>query len=166
VSPEIKEMIRAFAYNPMSSNVASTGQPFTDAAGLGLPDAVREDIFRSAGTQELWGVRITDLLELGNGQKYNKLFGVSAPAGIAHDAITGNAQGGTWNDSDDQLIIGLDASRDAFIRPVAQQHDSGGSFSVLPDDQFVARADKTGFYGFLEEGRVCIDSKAIVGLVV
>jgi hypothetical protein len=166
VSPEVKEMIRAFAYNPMSSNVASSGQPFTDAAGLGLPDAVREDIFRSAGTQELWGVRITDLLELGKSQKYNKLFGVSAPAGIGHDDTTGNAQGGTWSDSDDQLIIGLDASRDAFIRPVAQQHDSGGSFSVLPDDQFVARADKTGFYGFLEEGRVCIDSKAIVGLVV
>jgi hypothetical protein len=162
VSPELKEQVRAFAYNPMSSHVGPAGS----TTALGLPDGVREEIFRAAGTQELWGVRITDLLELGDGQKYNKLFSeLGAPSGIAHDNASGPEAGSPF-DQTDQLVIGLDASRDAFIRPVAQQHDSGGSFVVLPDDQFAARADKTGFYGFLEEGRVCIDARAIVGMVV
>jgi hypothetical protein len=168
VSPEIKEQVRGFAYNPMNTQDSPSGA--NTVSSIALPDAVREDIFRAAGTQELWGVRLTDLLELGVGQKYTKLFDKlgpngAAPADIAHSATAG-LQGGTWANADDQLIIGLDASRDAFIRPVAQQMDSGGTFTVLPDDQWVARADKTGFYGFLEEGRVCIDARAIVGMVV
>ena len=163
VSPEVKEMIRGFAYNPM--NVIS-GPDGSSNGVVALPDAVREDIFRAAGTQELWGVRITDLLELGTTQKYNVLFktladadGTLAISKIAHSEAA-------FNSSSHQMLIGLDASRDAFIRPVAQQMETGGTFTVLPDDQFVARADKTGFYGFLEEGRVCIDGKAICGLVV
>tara|TARA_Y100000310_G_scaffold40582_1_gene38080 strand:- start:3297 stop:4454 length:1158 start_codon:yes stop_codon:yes gene_type:complete len=168
VSPEIKEMVRGFAYNPM--NVIDSPAGGTSHSTVALPDAVREDIFRAAGTQELWGVRLTDLLELGVGEKYTKLFDAlgpssAAPADIAHGS-TGGSQGGTWANNTHQLMIGLDASRDAFIRPVAQQMDSGGTFTVLPDDQWVARADKTGFYGFLEEGRVCIDGRAIVGMVV
>ena len=64
------------------------------------------------------------------------------------------------------MLVGIDASRDAFIRPVARQDEGGATFTALPDDQFVARQEKTGFYGYLEEGRVCIDSRAVVGLVV
>ena len=163
VSPEIKQHIRAFAYQPMheSSTVGVTA----------LPDNVREDIYRAAGTNEIYGVRITDLLELGDGKKYNQLLtgflsgalkGASAN-GIGHTTGGSNA---TWDDTSMQLLVGLDASREAFIRPVARQHDSGGTFTALPDDQFAARADKTGFYGFLEEGRVCIDAKAIIGMTV
>lgn len=63
--------------------------------------------------------------------------------------------------------MGIDQSRGAFIRPVARQAESGGTFTSLPDDQFaVNRVDKVGFYGFLEEGRVCIDSRAVAGLAV
>jgi len=170
VSPEVKEMIRGFAYNPMN---VMDGPDGSSSGVVALPDAVREDIFRSAGTQELWGVRITDLLELGKSQKYNDLFVTLAGqdseldiSDIAHHASVKAGQGTAFVSANHQMMIGLDASRDAFIRPVAQQHDSGGTFTVLPDDQFVARADKTGFYGFLEEGRVCIDGKAIVGMVV
>jgi hypothetical protein len=72
----------------------------------------------------------------------------------------------------DQILIGVDNSKGAFIRAIATGDNGGsitspnGSFTVLPDDQWVQRADKVGFYGFLEEGRVCIDARAIVGLVV
>ena len=163
VSPEIKEQIRGFAFNPMNT-IGTTHS-------VALPDSVREEIFRAAGTQELWGVRITDLLELGVGEKYNTLFNDLGPGGLAPSQIAhgvSGGQGGTFNKTTegDEILIGLDASRDAFIRPVAVQHESGGTFVVLPDDQFASRADKTGFYGFLEEGRVCIDAKAIVGMVV
>jgi hypothetical protein len=165
VSPEIKQMIRAFAYQPMHTT-SSTGV-------VSLPDNVREDIYRAAGTNEIYGVRISDLVELGVGKKYNTLFSTFGDVGsthtIAHDS-GGNAQENAFDATTaatgHQIMIGLDNSREAFIRPVARQHDSGGTFSALPDDQFAARADKAGFYGFLEEGRVCIDAKAIVGMVV
>lgn len=144
VSPEIKADIRAFAY-----------QPFTVSAGTGtnLPDNVREEIYRGAGTESLYGVTIHELVELGVGQKYSALFN-AFKGSQAFDSVT------------KELAIGLDLSKEAFIRPIARQAESGGTFTVLPDDQFVARSEKTGFYGSLEEGRVCIDARAIVGLVV
>jgi hypothetical protein len=144
VSPEIKADIRAFAY-----------QPFTVSAGTGtnLPDNVREEIYRGAGTESLYGVTIHELVELGVGQKYSALFN-AFKGSQAFDSVT------------KELAIGLDLSKEAFIRPIARQAESGGTFTVLPDDQFVARSEKTGFYGSLEEGRVCIDARAIVGLIV
>lgn len=140
VSPEVKANIRAFAYNPIGNNATET-----------LPDSAREEIYRGAGTQELYGVTIHELVELGVGGKYSVLF----------NALKGS-QGFTLGT--DELLIGLDLSKEAFIRPVARQAESGGTFTVLPDDQFVARSEKTGFYGSLEEGRVCIDARAIVGV--
>ena len=162
VSPEIKQHIRAFAYQPMDVYSKSS---------TALPDNVREDIYRAAGTNEIYGVRITDLLELGVSKKYNQLLtGFLADSlkdsGTTSIGFTGAQVDAAWDDTAQQILIGLDASREAFIRPVARQHDSGGTFTALPDDQFAARADKTGFYGFLEEGRVCIDAKAIIGMTV
>jgi hypothetical protein len=144
VSPEIKADIRAFAY-----------QPFTVSAGTGtnLPDNVREEIYRGAGTESLYGVTIHELVELGVGQKYSALY----------NAFKGDQ---SFNSVTQEIAIGLDLSKEAFIRPIARQAESGGTFTVLPDDQFVARSEKTGFYGSLEEGRVCIDARAIVGLII
>ena len=144
VSPEIKADIRAFAY-----------QPFTVSAGTGtnLPDNVREEIYRGAGTESLYGVTIHELVELGVGQKYSALYN-AFKGSQSFDSVT------------QEIAIGLDLSKEAFIRPIARQAESGGTFTVLPDDQFVARSEKTGFYGSLEEGRVCIDARAIVGLEI
>jgi hypothetical protein len=142
VSPEIKADIRSFAY-----------QPFTTGGGTNLPDAAREEIYRGAGTESLYGVSIHELVELGVDGKYNALF----------TAFKGQQ---TFDAAHQELVVGLDLSREAFIRPIARQAESGGTFTVLPDDQFVARSEKTGFYGSLEEGRVCIDARAIAGLLV
>ena len=154
ISPEQKAKIRAMAYNPLST----TGAP---AGTQALPEGVKEDIYRAAGAQEIFGVRITDMVELGNGtsRKYNKLF---------EDMSAGKnlAGGSAFSATDDEVIVGLDLSKEAFVRAVARQADGGGTFTVLPDDQFVTRSDKTGFYGFLEEGRVCIDARAISGIVL
>lgn len=140
VSPEVKEAIRGFAYQPMSSG------------NTNLPDSVREGIYSGAGTQEIYGITIHELVELGNGRKYNVLFD--------------NFYGDTYNSGTDDLVIGLDLTKDAFVRPVARQSESGGTFTAIPDDQFVARSEKIGFYGSLEEGRVCIDSRAIAGITI
>jgi len=151
VSPEVKEDIRSFAYQPVS---ITTAQDFLPAKNVltNLPDGVREDIYRAAGTQEIYGVAIHDLIELGGGQKYNSLFK--------------EFYSGTFTAASNELIVGLDLTKDAFVRPVARQAESGGTFTALPDDQFVARSEKIGFYGFLEEGRACVDSRAVHGVVI
>ena len=142
VSPEVKGDIRAFAY-----------QPFTTGGGTNLPDAAREEIYRNAGAQELYGVTIHELVELGVNAKYSALF----------NAFKGSYN---FNSNADELAVGFDLSREGFIRPIARNSDTGSTFSVLPDDQFATRNEKTGFYGSLEEGRVCIDARTVVGIKI
>jgi hypothetical protein len=144
VSPEVKAEIRSFAYQPLIQNAAKTN----------LPDSVREEIYRNAGVQEIYGVTIHELVELGSTGKYTSLY----------NALIGST--GQTQVTAGEVVIGLDLSREGFIRPVARQAESGGTFNVLPDDQFVSRSEKTGFYGFLEEGRVCIDARTVVGLLL
>jgi len=160
VSPEVKAAIRSFAYNPLT--VGSIGSNQQTA----LPEGVREEIYRGSGTEEIYGITIHELLELGLNQRYNTLFGTlwnstSAPAGDTDGFY------GSFTTAADELILAVDATRDAFVRPVARQAESGGTFTVLPDDQFyAARQDKTGFYGFVEEGRVCLDARAVGGIIL
>ena len=157
LSPEVKGQIRAFAWNPL--NTTGTTQAFDQT----LPDNVREEIYRNAGMQSIFGVNIHEMVELGAGRKYNTLFN-SFTSG---NSVPGH-NSGAWQASD-EIIVGLDNSRGSFIRPVAREHESGGTFSALPDEQFNAygtRVEKVGFYGFLEEGRICIDSRAIAGIVI
>jgi hypothetical protein len=148
VSPEIKGDIRAFAYNQVTNTS-------TD-----LPAGVREEIYRNAGAQEIYGIAIHELVEFGVGKKYNTLF----------NSFYGGTNGGSPDfdagNSGDEILVGLDLSKDAFVRPVARNSETGGTFTALPDDQFVTRADKVGFYGSLEEGRVCLDGRAVAGLIV
>jgi hypothetical protein len=151
VSPEVKEDIRAFAYQPVSITTSADRLPVNNIL-TNLPEGVREDIYRNAGTQEIYGVAIHDLIELGPNQKYQSLF---------KEFYTGS-----FTASSDELIVGLDLTKDAFVRPVARQAESGGTFTALPDDQFAARSEKIGFYGFLEEGRACVDSRAVHGVVI
>lgn len=173
VSPEVKEKIRSFAYNPV----------YTSTTNDVLPDNIREGIYNAAGMQSIYGVNINEMVELGAGKKYLGLFEAVAPdtsAGLAStdrfsltniDNAANDAAGADWGVGTQDLAIGVDNSRGAFIRPVARQHDSGGdgSFRALPDEQFNmygSRVEKTGFYGFLEEGRICIDARAIMGVIL
>lgn len=162
VSPEVKEQIRGFAYQPMNTRAGSIGSTQSNTA-IALPDSVREEIYRGAGTQEIFGVTIHELLELGTGRKYNDLFGAFSSKTYT-DANGG--QSGAFASSTDDLIIGIDSTRNAFLRPVAIQSESRGQVKVLPDDQFLARSQKVGFYSYVEEGRVVTDARAVVGLLV
>ena len=156
VSPEIKEDIRAFAYNPMNT----TAIPNTDeSTALGLPDAVREEIYRSAGTSSLYGINITDLNEFGVGQIYNTLFSLYAQAGIAPAAA--NFAAGT-----NEVLVGVDLTKQAALRPVATDSYLGSSVNVMSDDQFRVRDDRVGFWLQLQEGRLILDSRAFAGVIV
>lgn len=154
ISPEIKAKIRAFSFNPLFAT--------TSATQTQLSEDVRTEIYRGGGMESLFGINIIELVELGKSQKYNTLFD-SFDVTTYPDINGSNAI--TFATASHDLSIGLDLSRDAFIRPVATNAESGGQLTVLPDDQFVSRAEKTGFYGFLEEGRICIDARAIGGVI-
>lgn len=143
VSPEVKQDIRAMAYQPLNPG----------ASGENIPDDAKSVAWKSAGIPTLFGINIIDLQELGVGQKYNKLFE--------------NFEGGSFADaSNHEVLIGVDSSKEALIRPVARNADTGSTFTAIPDDQYTQRQDKAGFYGSIEEGRACIDARALAGITV
>jgi hypothetical protein len=164
MSPEVMAQVRAFAFNAIRSDSGATA---TNAQNL--PDAARMGVWSSAGMSEIYGVALHELIELGLSERYNALFETYFDAaGVAATNLDGSTNSiSNFATASHQVLVGLDLGREAFIRPVARQAESGGTFSALPDDQFYAtRADKTGWYGFLEEGRVCLDARALVGLIL
>lgn len=161
VSPEIKEKIRAFAYNPLNTvgGVRTAGGSSTSTeSAIALPDGMREEIYRNAGMQEIYGVNIVELIELGLAKKYNVLF----DSYISETATLGTA----FDPSTYQVLVGVDNTKGALIRAVATTSETGSQFNVQPDDQFLQRSDKAGFYGSMEEGRICIDARALSGIIV
>lgn len=154
ISPEIKAKIRSFSFNPIF--------PTSSTTQTQLSEDVRTELYRGGGMESLFGINIVELVELGKSQKYNTLFD-SFDVTTYPDINGSNAI--TFATASHDLSIGLDLSREAFIRPVATNAESGGQLTVLPDDQFISRAEKTGFYGFLEEGRVCVDARAVGGVI-
>ena len=167
VSPEVKANIRAFAYNPIATDSSAGGSTWSQSQFLS--DNLRTEIFKSAGMQSIYGVNIVELVEFGVGQKYNTLFGVFANSSTNSASYVQGAGGSaTWGAST-QVCVGIDNTRGAYVRPVSVQAESGGTFSVLPDGQFDmygSRVQKVGFYGFLEEGRVCLDARSTVGILL
>ena len=158
ISPEVMETIRAFSYNPVHT---STGNDV-------LPNSVREDVFRNAGMASIYGVNLNEMVELGIGKKYNKLFDTLASSDNFF-LSDGSTSGAAFTEADDQLIVGLDNSRGSFVRPIARNGESGSTFTALPDDQFNmygGRVERTGFYGHLEEGRLVLDARSIAGLII
>lgn len=149
LSPEMMEQIRGFAYQPMNT----TAVPNTDeSTAVPLPDGVRERIFQNAGTPEIYGVGLTELLELGTSRKYNTLF----------DGF----YSGSFAPTTQEILVAIDSRRaDAILRPVAT-NENGGNITVQPDDQWVARSDKSGLWCTVSEGRCCIDARVLTGIIV
>ena len=151
LSPERMQDVRGFAYQPMNTRAPNGAAVDGSSQPVALPDAVRSDIYNSAGTSEIYGVTLNEINELGPGKKYITLFNAIQSESSTHA-------------SDDDLLVGLDNSKGAFIRPVATQSETGGQVVTAADDQWSARSDKVGFYASVEEGRVCVDARAVVGL--
>lgn len=158
VSPEIMGQIRGFSYNPMNTRVGTTGSTQSNTA-VPLPDNVREKIYNDVGASSIFDKGLIELIELGETQKYNVLFQQYAGA-------TGYDGGAAFASATDELVVGIDLSRDGLYRPVAKNSDTGSTVQVLVDDQFVARTDKAGFYTGVEEGRVLTDARMLTGIIV
>jgi len=138
VSPEVVANFRAISYSAYSTTAEQVGDGIKDEMWRG----------RAGGFGNIFGMSIVDMYEFGTGHKYNTLFGTF------HSLNAG-----------EEVLVGVDRSTDAFVRPVARNSETGATFTALPDDQYAQRQDKVGFYGGLEEGRVLLDARAIVGLV-
>lgn len=157
LSPEMMEQIRGFVYQPMNTRVGATGTTGTPAGSstaVPLPDATREAIYNSGGLSEVYGITLHEMLEFGINQRYNTLF----------DSFYSGAL--TFDTANQEIIVGVDRSRDAIIRPIAQNADSGSTLVMQEDDQWPKRAGKVGFYGAIEQGNAVIDSRVLSGCIV
>ena len=163
VSPEIVEEIRGMAYNPINTKGNVTDIPGTDK--------LREQVFNSAGIPEFYGVSIMEINEMGVGQKWNELFNlVSTTADNGGDKDYGDsgdgATTGVFDESKEQICLGVDLSRESMLRAVATDSETGAEFDLVVDDQFVSRSQKIGYYGSLEEGRMILDDRVLTGIIV
>jgi len=169
VSPEVVEEIRAMAYNPINTSKAplksadATNQTAANAPVVAT-DAIRDQIFSQAGLPEFYGVSIMEILELGVGKKFNTIF--DTVAGATEYAGHGGGSAAEFTGSSEEILIGLDRSRDSLIRAVAVDSDTGSEFTLVADDQYTLRQGKIGYYGGLEEGRMVLDNRALVGLIM
>jgi hypothetical protein len=158
VSPEVVEELRSMAYNPINTKGSPAGGTASD--GIAATDELRNAVYNSAGLPEFYGISIMEILELGVGKKFTSLF--STAAGSTDYGAAGDGQ---WDTTDD-IVVGLDRSRESLIRAVAVDSENGGEFNLIADDQYSIRQQKIGYFGSLEEGRMVLDDRALVGTIV
>jgi hypothetical protein len=164
VSPEVVEQIRAMAYNPINTlapngaAVGATSQPVT------LVDPEREKVFGQGGLTEFYGISIMEILELGVGKRFNDVF--DTVAGVTDYMDAGGSSSAVFAGATEEIIVGLDRTRDAMVRAIAVDSDTGSEFNLVADDQFSNRQQRIGYYGALEEGRMVLDDRALVGLIM
>ena len=163
VSPEMVEQLRSMAYNPINT-VDADGSSAGATDGQVAPDVLRQELFNAAGLPSFYGINIMEINQMGINQTFNKLFAAVVTAEGA--TVVGGGNTGTFAQGTDEIVIGIDRSKDALIRPVVVGEGSPSELQVLVDDQFSVRQNKIGYYGKVEEGRICIDDRALIGLAV
>ena len=163
-SPEVVQDLRSIAYNAINTqDPDGTAQP-ADGGALAAPDELRMELYRNAGIPEFYGLGIMELNEFGVNQKFNTLFDVAAGSTTYNNP--GSTAAITFNTATDDFVLGVDRSRDALIRAVAVDDESGGEFNLIADDQYSIRQNKIGYFGSMEEGRVVLDNRVLVGKIV
>ena len=162
-SPEVVQDIRSMAYNAINSADADNTAPTTE--GLAAPDELRMDIFRNAGLPQFYGLSIMEINELGTNQKFNDLFDTAAGSTTYYNP-DGSTLPQVFDTALDDFILGVDRTRDSLIRAVAVDAESGSEFNLIADDQYSIRQNKIGYFGSIDEGRVVLDNRVLVGKIV
>lgn len=169
VSPEIIEYLRGMAYNPINTRAGVVSGDLTAGAAsttVTLPESMREQIHNSAGVPEFFNVKLFEFNEFGVGYKYNDLFGYFADTTVYPDNYASGGAAKAFDPATEQILVGLNLNAESLVRPVEASSDTGVQFSVEPDDQFVKRTGKIGFYGSLREGRLILDERVLTGIIV
>lgn len=149
VSPEVIQSLREIAYNPVNTTLKSTGAGEVTGP-IAATDSMREALFSQAGLPEFYGISLMEIYELGPNQKYQK--------------VAKTLLGSTHSKND--IVLGLDRSRESMLRAVAVDAESGTTLTVSADDQYVGRSKKIGYYAELEEGRTVISDRGIIAMGV
>jgi hypothetical protein len=119
---------------------------------------MRMALYNSAGLPEFYGVSLMVINEFGENQKYNTIFDtIISATSSSFNGFDGATQ---------EIAVGLDRTRESLIRATAIDADSGSEFSLIADDQYSIRQNKIGYFGSLEEGRMVLDNRALLGVVV
>tara|TARA_Y100001972_G_scaffold128079_1_gene187301 strand:+ start:959 stop:2116 length:1158 start_codon:yes stop_codon:yes gene_type:complete len=165
VSPEIVEKIRSMAYNPVNT-VAALGQTAAaeNSNGLAAPESLRDELWRNAGMNSFLGLNILEFNEMGVGQKFNTLFNTAAGGATYTAPNSGNNF--AFAGANDEIVVGVDRTRDSLIRAIATDAESGSEMNLIADDQYSIRQNKIGYFGSIEEGRVVLDNRVLIGCAV
>jgi len=159
-SPEVVGSIRAMAYNPVNT----TAVPDTsESTVLAAPEQLRNELYQNAGLDSFMGVNILEFNEFGKGQKFNTLFD-NAAGGQAYKTFDG-ARSAVFAGATDEIIVGVDRTRDSLMRVVATDPDSQSEMNLVADDQYSIRQNKIGYFGQIEEGRIVLDNRVLLGLI-
>lgn len=147
MSPEAVQGLREMAYNPINTNPGP-------GAGDAIPatDEMRNAIYNNAGIPEFYGISIMEINELG------KVGSTSQKFLSTWNTLSGN--------TDNDLVIGIDRSRESLFRAIALDAESGSELSLLADDQYSVRQQKIGYYGSMEEGRMVLDNRVLTGITL
>jgi hypothetical protein len=153
VSPETMEDLRAMSYNPVNTAQAASG-----TTSIAAPESFRSGVFSNGGVPELYGIGLMEINELGRSRKFCKLFQTFQAASAVPGAVGFGVN--------DDLVIGIDRSRESLIRAVATDSETGAEFTLIADDQYSNRQQKLGWFGSIEEGRMIVDNRVLTGVVV
>jgi len=167
-SPEIVEELRSMAYNPIATKSAPAGTTVTNT-----PEFIAQQAYNAAGAPEFYGINVIELNEFGNqtaanggAQAFNTIFDTHAGS-TQYDKVAGSAAAVFDGSAGaDEIVVGIDRTRESLIRPVAVDGENGGEFNLIADDQYSIRQNKVGYFGSIEEGRVVLDDRALAGIVV
>lgn len=154
LSPEAVQAVKAWAYEPLN----------TKGTSIASNPNFQNEVYNAAGLPSIYGVALNQVNEFGVGYAYNSLFATYAGS-TSYPASPTGGSAGAFASATEQIIVGIDATRDNFLRPV-QTNGDGGTFEISADDQYFVRSEKIGFYGKLREGRVSVDSRASLGLIM
>ena len=164
-SPEVVGSIRAMAYNPVNTTAVPDT---TESTVLPAPEQLRNELYQNAGLDSFMGVNILEFNEMGKGEKFNTIFDTAAGSqkySVYGDSADANARSAVFAGATDEIIVGVDRTRDSLMRVVATDPDSSSELNLIADDQYSVRQNKIGYYGQLEEGRVVLDNRVLLGLV-
>mgnify|MGYP003136558333 CR=1 FL=1 len=170
-SPEVVGSIRAMAYNPVNTRGGDgAGAAASDGSQnpIAAPEQLRDQLYQNAGLDSFMGVNILEFNEFGKGQKFNTIFDTAAgnqKYSVFGDSADANGRSAVFAGATDEIIVGVDRTRDSLMRVIATDPDSNSEMNLIADDQYSVRQNKIGYYGQIEEGRVVLDNRVLLGLV-
>lgn len=156
LSPEAVREVKGWAFEALNTK---------GGANIAANPDFQSEVYHTAGLPSIYGVTLNQVNEFGVGYAYNTVFDTQAGSNSYPASPTGGSAA-VFDSVSEQIIVGLDATRDNLMRPVLTNGPEGGTFEVSADDQYYVRSEKIGFYGKLREGRVSLDSRALLGLIM